>query len=269
MPSAEAFVDIHCHLIPEIDDGAKSWLETFAMAEMAVADGIGTIVVTPHQLGTYSHNSGDLIRQRTAELQAELDAHEIPLEVLPGGDVRIEDDMVSGLRHGAVMSLADHRKHVLLELPHELYFPLDGILDELRRNDMVGILSHPERNQGLLREPALVESLVDAGCLMQVTASSLIGGMGGAPQEMAEWMLANGLVHFLATDAHGPKSRRPLMTRAFERVVELSDWEVAVDLCCRNPRAVAEGNGIAAGRRATYVKKRGSFASWFSWRKAG
>jgi protein-tyrosine phosphatase len=104
---------------------------------------------------------------------------------------------------------------------------------------------------------------------MQVTASSFIGGMGAAPQALAEWMLANGLVHFLATDAHGPKSRRPLMTRAFERVVELTDWESAVDLCCRNPRAVADGTDIAVGRRMTYGKKRSSFASWFSWRKAG
>jgi protein-tyrosine phosphatase len=102
-----------------------------------------------------------------------------------------------------------------------------------------------------------------------VTASSLIGGMGAAPQEMAEWMLANGLVHFLATDAHGPKSRRPLITRAFERVVQLTDWETGVDVCCRNPQAVAEGRSITAGRRPGYVKRRSSFASWFTWRKAG
>ncbi len=269
MPSVEPFVDIHCHLVPEIDDGAKSWAESFAMAEIAVADGITTIVVTPHQLGTYAHNSGDLIRQKTAELQAELDAHEIPLEVLPGADVRIDDGMVLGLRRGTVMSLADHHRHVLLELPHELYFPLDGVLEDLRRNGMVGILSHPERNQGLLKDPGLIEPLVDAGCLMQITASSIIGGMGPGPQAMAEWMLANGFVHFLATDAHGPKSRRPLMTRAFERVVELTDWEAAIDLCCRNPAAVADGQEVAAGRRGTYGKKRGGFVTWFSWRKAG
>lgn len=269
MPSADSFVDIHCHLVPEIDDGAKSWLESFTMAEMAVADGIGTIIVTPHQLGTFAHNSGDLIRQKAAELQAELDAHDIPLQVLPGADVRIDDGMIDGLRDGTVLTLADQSRHVLLELPHELYFPLEPVLNDLRRNGLVGILSHPERNQGLLREPGLIEPLVDAGCLMQVTASSFIGGMGAAPQAMAEWMLANGLVHFLATDAHGPKSRRPLITRAFQRVVELTDWETGVDLCCRNPRAVADGRDVDAGRRPVCIKKRGSIASWFSWRKAG
>src|SRR5688572_1974200 len=90
----ETFVDIHCHLVPGIDDGAKTWQESLAMARMAVADGITTIVVTPHQLGTYAHNSGELIRHRTAELQQELDAHDIPLQVLPGADVRIDDGMI-------------------------------------------------------------------------------------------------------------------------------------------------------------------------------
>jgi protein-tyrosine phosphatase len=177
--------------------------------------------------------------------------------------------MFEGLRGGTVLTLADRGRHVLLELPHELYFPLEGLLEELRRSDMVGILSHPERNQGLLREPGCIERLVDHGCLMQITASSFVGGMGAGPQAMAEWMLASGLVHFLATDAHGHKSRRPLMSRAFARVAELADWETAVDLCQRNPRAVADGQSVAGGRRLLPGKKRGSFASWFSWRKAG
>lgn len=269
MPSVEPFVDIHCHLVPEIDDGAKSWDESKAMAEMMVADGFGTVIVTPHQLGSYSHNSGDLIRQKTEELQAELDASQIPLEVLPGADVRIEDGMIAGLRQGSVVSLGDRRRHVLLELPHELYFPLEGILEELHRAGMVGILSHPERNQGLLKEPGLIEPLVHKGCLMQVTASSLIGGMGPGPQAMSEWMLTNGLVHFFATDAHGPKSRRPLMARSFERVVELTNWETATDLCCRNPDAVADGRDVPGGKRDSGPKKRGGLSTWFSWRKAG
>src|SRR5689334_3371145 len=121
MPQPGPFVDIHCHLVPGIDDGAQNWDDTLAMARMASEDGIGTIVVTPHQLGSYRCNVGDEIRRRTAELQSVLDEHHIDLQVLPGGDVRIESDLVSLVRQGEVMSLADHRKHVLLELPHEMY----------------------------------------------------------------------------------------------------------------------------------------------------
>ena len=266
MRTQQPFVDIHCHLVPGIDDGAKAWADSFAMADMAVADGIETIIVTPHQLGTYSHNHGDLIRQKTAELQSQLDSQGIPLRVLPGGDVRIDDGMIAGLRDGSVLSLGDHRRHVLLELPHEMYFPLEPVLDDLRQIGMVGILSHPERNQGLLKQPDLIEPLVDYGCLMQVTAGSLMGTFGPGSQAMSEWMLEDGLVDFLATDAHSPRARRPLIRRAFERAAELIGEESAVALCCQNPAAVAAGEDVEFVHRKP---QKSVFAGWFNWRKAG
>jgi protein-tyrosine phosphatase len=267
MSRETGFVDIHCHLIPEIDDGAKSWDESLAMAAMAADDGIATVIVTPHQLGAYAHNGGDLIRQRTEALQSELDGRGIPLQVLPGADVRIEEGMLEGLRSGDVLTLADRRRHVLLELPHELYFPLDELLGNLRHLGLTGILSHPERNQGLLKRPSLVESLVDRGCLMQVTAGSIVGGMGAGPREMAEWMLTEGLVHFLATDAHGPKARRPLMRRAFERAAELIGDEPAYEICALNPARVARGQEISAVRRPRILRRRG-LGDWLGWRRA-
>ena len=93
---APAFVDIHCHLAPGIDDGSKSWDETRQMAQIAVADGIEVVVCTPHQLGNYSHNDGAMIRQRVDELQNFLDDNRIPLTVLPGADARIADGMIGG-----------------------------------------------------------------------------------------------------------------------------------------------------------------------------
>lgn len=265
MPSG--FVDIHCHLLPAIDDGASDWETTLAMAQMAVADGTRTIIVTPHQLGNFAQNSGDEVRARTIQLQQVLDQHSIPLQVLPGGDVRIEDGMLEGLSAGTVLSLGDRRRHVLLELPHELYFPLEGVLASLKRLGMTGILSHPERNRGLLREPELLGPLVEQGCLMQVTAGSLMGTFGPKSQELAEWMLQEGLVHFIATDAHGTKSRRPLMRRAYERVAELIDTETAEDLCCVYPNFVARGERVPKGRRQ--VTRRGGWLSLFSRKKAG
>ncbi len=259
------FVDIHCHLLPGIDDGSADWETTLGMAQMAVADGMQVTIVTPHQLGNFAQNLGDDIRARTAQLQQVLDQHDIALRVLPGGDVRIEDGMFEGLATGEVMSLGDLRRHVLLELPHELYFPLEGVLASLSRQGMAGILSHPERNRGLLREPLLLPALVEGGCLMQVTAGSLMGTFGPKSQELAEWMLANGLVHFIATDAHGTKSRRPLMNRAFDRVAELTDKATAEDLCCHFPALVARGENVPAGCRV--VPKRGGWRSLFSAKK--
>ena len=264
MEGIEPFVDIHCHLLPGVDDGARDWRESLAMARMAVNDGFGTIVVTPHQLGNYRQNSGELVRQRTAELQALFEEQAVPLRVLPGADVRIESDMVELLRKGDVLSLADRRRHVLLELPHELYMPLEPLLKELESAKLVGILSHPERNLGLLEDPRPVERLVDLGCLMQVTAGSLLGAFGGPVQKLSESLLKQGLVHFISTDAHGVRSRRPLMHAAFERVVELTDWQAGLDLCCRHPARVADGLPVAAGRRRAPRPRRGA---WWPWRK--
>jgi len=266
MTSCEAFVDIHCHLVPSIDDGAQSWEQSLLMAAMAASDGIQTIVVTPHQLGNFAHNGGQAIRARTSELQQFLDNHGVALRVLPGADVRIEPGMIEKLCSGEVLTLADRRKHVLLELPHELYFPLEEVLAGLRRVGMVGILSHPERNQGLLKQSHLLAPLVDSGCLMQVTCGSLLGTFGPLSQQLAESMLEQGLVHFLATDAHGHNARRPLMKHAFERAKQLVGEEVAVDLCCRNPAAVAEGGDVAVLRYK--AKPRGLLASLFKRRRA-
>ena len=165
------------------------------------------------------------------------------------------------------MSLGDLHRHVLLELPHELYFPIESILDELNRQGICGILSHPERNQGLLREPDLLPTLVDAGCLMQVTAGSFMGSFGSSSQGLAEWMLSQGLVHFVATDAHGTSSRRPLMRRAFDRVAMLTDLQTAEDLCIHHPGQVASGGKVPAGQRT--VARRGGWRGLFSTKKVG
>jgi protein-tyrosine phosphatase len=244
------FVDIHCHLLPAVDDGAADLAAALAMARMAVDDGVGTVIVTPHQLGAYAHNRADDVRRRTAQLQQALDAAGIPLAVLPGGDVRIEERLPQRLAAGDALTLADRGRHVLLELPHELYFPLEGLLESLARRGVAGILSHPERNAGLMAQPQLMAGLVDAGCLMQVTAGSLVGAFGAPCQKVAEWMMAEGLVHFLATDAHGVRSRRPLLRRAYERAAELADEATAAELCCQGPARVAAGLDVAAGRRS-------------------
>jgi protein-tyrosine phosphatase len=189
-----------------------------------------------------------------------LDREGIPLKVLPGADVRIEPVMIEQLVSGDVLSLGNHRRHVLLELPHELYLPLEPVVDELSRRRMVGIFSHPERNEGILRRPDVLPALVEAGCLLQITAGSLCGTFGTDCKHMSERLLAEGLVHFVATDAHGPRSRRPLLRRAFERVAELTDETTAIDLCSRNPAAVAAGQGVRPDRRVVARRKKG----WFS-----
>lgn len=259
------WVDIHCHLTPGIDDGAKDDAEAVAMARMAVAEGTATVICTPHQLGNFRHNRGDEIRRRVQALQEMLNANQVPLVVLPGADVRIEDDMPQLLASGDVLTLGDLGKHVLLELPHDVYLPLEPVLDSLAKRGMVGVLSHPERNRGIMRNPELIEPLVHAGCLMQVTTGSLTGSFGPECQKVAERFVAGGLVHFLATDAHGPKSRRPLFQEAFQRAVALTGESAALQMCRDNPRLVAEGRDVVPGPITVRPLRTG----WKFWKRAG
>ncbi|REJ64486.1 MAG: tyrosine protein phosphatase [Planctomycetota bacterium] len=254
------FTDIHCHLLPGIDDGARDWNDTLAMARIAVNDGIETIITTPHQCGNFAANDGETIRRLVDQTQAFLQQNGVPLQILPGADVRIESNLTQGLQSRQLVSLADRQRHVLLELPHELYFPLEPVLASLRRIGVVGILSHPERNQGILRQPRVVRSLVEGGCLMQVTAGSLMGTFGPEIQAFSESLLTDGLVHFIATDAHGPKSRRPLMARAHERASELTSDSLADDICCHYPRAVAQGDHVPCEIRPSRAK---GIGRWF------
>ena len=261
MADRDVFVDIHCHLLPGIDDGARDWKQSLAMARIAAEDGIRRSIMTPHQLGQYTQTTGEQIRTLTHEFQCRLDAEGIPLEVLPGADVRIDSDMIERLASGDCMSLGDQRKHVLLELPHELYMPLEPVLSSLQRIGMLGILSHPERNEGLLKRPELIAPLVDQGCLMQITADSLCGVFGDGPCKMCESMLEQGLVHFIASDAHGTRRRKPTIDAAFQRAKSLVGEPYATAICCDNPAAVADGRTVA---ELPPVQKRGLISRIFA-----
>jgi protein-tyrosine phosphatase len=259
------FVDIHCHILPGIDDGPCDWDESLAMARLAVDNGIATIVATPHQLGSFAHNRGAAIRPLVDELQQRLDATNVPLRVLPGGELRIETDLIKAVTRGEAVSLGDHQRHVLVELPHDLFLPIDALLADLSRRNIVAILAHPERNGGILRQPSLAGELVGAGCMMQLTAGSFCGAFGRHCQQLAEQMLTRGLVHFVATDGHGPRTRRPLMRPAFERIAELSSEAIALELCCHNPQLVASNLPVPNPRRRPAETRR----RWFTRRAAG
>lgn len=270
MPDNAQFVDMHCHLLPGIDDGARDWDEALAMARLAEADGIQTVIATPHQLGAYRTNdgqtiSGQVIRVRVAHLQEYLNQRNVDLRVLPGAEARIEPDLVERIRTGEVLTLADRGRCVLLEMPHDVCLPIEKLLAELNRAGMSGVLAHAERNQGILAQPSLAESLVASGCLLQVTAGSIVGAFGKQIEETALHLIRRGVVHFVATDAHSAKSRRPLMRRTFDCLVETVGHKAAVTLCCHNPAALLDDGHIepALGRPKKTMRGR-----WFGRKKA-
>lgn len=264
MRDNEPFVDIHCHLLPSVDDGATSWAETLAMARLAVSEGFSTVIATPHQLTDFVHVPVNIIRTRAAEVSRFLADQNVPLTVRPGAEVHIGQNTLSCYHADYLLSLGEHNRHLLVELPFEVILPCEDLFNTLRANDIVPIMAHPERNRALLAKPQQVAEYVSQGVLMQLTAGSLTGSFGPDVQAFAEQLLADGLVHFLSTDAHGPRVRPPLMRAAFRRVYELSGYNTAIDLCCRHGAHVASGGQITADS----VSRRRSIFGWWNRRRA-
>ena len=259
------FPDIHCHIIPNIDDGADSMMVASSMAKQAVKNGTNLVVATPHQLGVNSRVTTDAIKNGIALLQDQLDSENIELTVFPGADVRIDPELPQLLKQGSVLTLADRGKHVLLELPHDTYYPLNQLLKSLGKQGLVGILSHPERNRGIIKSPDVMRDVVEAGGLLQITAASLTGTFGSSCQEIAELAVEEGLVHFIASDAHDTKHRPFGMRDAYDTICDIAGEELADLVCCENPARIFEGDDVKGGlvgqteRRSTRKRtKKGS-----------
>jgi protein-tyrosine phosphatase len=245
-------VDIHCHCLPGVDDGPKTGLDAVALCRALVADGITTAVATPHQLGRYDRrNAGGEVRQAVADLNAVLAREGVPLSVVPGADVRVDERLPELLGAGHVLTLADAGKFVLLELPHETYIEPLPLIRLLVGRGVRPIVSHPERHEHVSKKPELVVPWLKHGALLQVTAGSLAGDFGGSAERCAWGFLKSSAVAFIASDAHGATRRPPRMSAAIELIERQLGRAVAARVCVENPARVlgaAEPKGW--GRRS-------------------
>lgn len=241
-----ALVDIHCHILPGIDDGASSLEDALAMAAMASADGIQITIATPHVDHFYLPRPRQELLDRIRDLGQAMRERSIPLQVLPGADVHIADSLPKRVGRGEILTLADTGRYILLEQPHDVYVPMGRLVQELQAVGVRPILSHPERNGAIQSDPEVLWELVGRGCLLQVTAGSLLGEFGPASQRSALVMLDHGLVHFVATDAHSPRHRPPLLSDAWQWLSDHAGPQAASRLCADFPHAVAQGQSISA-----------------------
>jgi protein-tyrosine phosphatase len=236
-------VDIHCHILPGVDDGSQSWEMTAEMCRVAAQDGITHIVATPHCNDEFEYD-----RDRYTGMLGQLsDAADGKLTFTLGCDFHFSyDNIQDALAHPQRYTIGDSQ-YLLVEfsdygLPPSVKQDLFSLLSR----GMVPIITHPERNQILLRRPKLVLAMVEQGCLVQVTANAVTGYWGQPSQKMAEWLLKRDAVHVVASDAHDPERRKPVLSKAREAVAKLAGEEVADLLVTVNPAA------IVAGKRPLY-----------------
>jgi len=233
-------IDLHCHILPGLDDGAADLGVALEMARAFVADGVAVVACTPHILPGLYHNSADGIRNATSALQAVLEREGIPLRLVPGADNHIAPDGPARLRSGQMLALADSR-YVLIEPPHNVVPQrIEAAFFDLQLAGYVPILTHPERLKWIEGHAHLIRKLAGAGVWMQITAGSLAGSFGSRAQYWAERLLEEGCAHILATDAHDVDRRRPDLSRGAELAARRVGHEEAWHLVSTRPRGVLD-----------------------------
>ncbi len=237
-------VDLHHHLLPGLDDGSPDLTTSLEMARIAVADGITHVVCTPHANSRYTYDRL-AVQGAVEDLQGALDAAQIPLTLGVGCDFHLTyDNVQDAIAHPSRYTINGH-EYLLIELPDYTLSPnLKETFYEMRMAGLTPILTHPERNPVLQRDPQRMLPWLRDGLLVQVTAGSITGAMGREARRVAERLLANRWVHFLATDAHDAKRRPPQMREARE-IVSKRHGTLYADLLCReNPMAAFGGHSL-------------------------
>lgn len=237
-------IDIHCHPLPETDDGAKTFEIAVEMLRLAAADGITHVVATPHCSFRYAFDAEENQR-KAAELQAA--AGDAP-RILLGCDFHLSYENIQQLTKDGASFAINRTQYVLVEFDdHFIPEQMDHVFYDIQVAGYTPILTHPERNAVCRRKLDHLYQWVSNGCLVQVTAQSYTGGFGSEALGSVEQLLELNLVHIFASDAHDTRHRPPILSRAYEKLAAASGELAAERLFTKNPEAIIEGKPLPAG----------------------
>ena len=234
-------VDLHCHILPGVDDGPKDWETSTAMCRIAAEDGITHIVATPHSNDEFAYDRGAL---RAALTRLQTQCGEWPMLTL-GCDFHFSYENVSqALRDPNRFSIGN-TQYLLVEFSDfALSLPMRDALVRMAGAGVIPVVTHPERNLLMQRDRELIVKLLELGCLVQVTASSLTGRWGDSAKDTAIWLLKHDAVHVLATDAHDTVHRPPVLSAGRDAAARICGQDVARALVDDNPRAIVSGEAV-------------------------
>jgi len=241
-------IDLHCHFLPGIDDGAQTLADGLAMAHAAAADGITYSVMTPHIHPGRYENTRSTIEQAFKGFRLALRKAHVPLHIGMAAEVRLSPDILALLSQNEVPFLGelDGYRIMLLEFPHtQITRGADKLVERLLNHGIRPLIAHPERNQDVIRDLSKIEPFVEMGCFLQITAGALVGRFGRAPQRRALQLLELDVFKILASDAHNLDGRRPLLREGMEAAARVIGAPAAHDLVNRNPRIILRGRVAA------------------------
>ncbi len=243
-------IDVHCHILPGIDDGPDTMARAVAMARVAYQSGIDKIIATPHFMNGVYKGDKAAIEKSVRQFSRVLKHERIGIAVFSGAEIRISPDIGTRMAKGMLPSLAGSR-YYLVELPD--IFIKDGVvrvMRQLRDHGAIVVIAHPERNYTLLKNPGVITDLVKEKVGFQLTGDSVLGKNGKMSKNLSKELIKNGQVWFVASDGHDPEFRRPVLNHVFKAVKKMSNEKTARKILMEYPEMLLENRGNV--RRAAF-----------------
>ena len=237
-------VDLHCHLLPGIDDGSKNMDISLRLAHEAVENGVTHALLTPHHMnGRFVNHKQDVI-QLTDQFRQQLASHNIPLTVFPGQEVRINGGLIEALDKDDILFADEGNRYLMLEFPDDdVPHYTSQMIFKLQQRGITPVIVHPERNTKIMAHPELLYELLQKGCLSQITASSYVGTFGKKVANFSQRLIANGQCYVFASDTHDLPGRKYEMCQAFEKLRSEFGHELA-ERYADNARSIINGEDV-------------------------
>lgn len=257
-------IDLHSHILPNLDDGPRTMEDSIQMCRISYHDGIRAIVATPHILpGIYKNDRSTILtklhelnnalmkfgvqssgfRVKNLDPMTQLPNDSITeLEILPGADVHFSSDILQRLEKKEIVTVNDRGRYLMVEFAFQgIPYQAEEVLFQLLTKGIIPIISHPERNMEIGQRPQRYYEMIRMGCLGQVTAMSLTGEFGPGVRRIAQKLLTNRLIHIIASDAHSPDGRPPVLSAAMKAAEKIVGKEEARKMVTDYPQAVIDG----------------------------
>lgn len=233
--------DIHVHLLAAMDDGPQSEEEALAMCKIAYDEGTRLVAATAHQNEHWSEVTPDGIRRGAQKLAQLLREHDLQLSVFPCAEIMAYPDTEEAWKLGKLLSVADRKQFVLIEMPDGIFVDLRSTVDNFRQMGVRVILAHPERHEEFLHDEGLIEEMIRMGCVVQVSAGSVTEPKSHRDASALKSWFKRGVVHAMGSDGHSPRRRAPRLAKAYDQVARWAGAGMADRVFSTNGMAILQG----------------------------
>lgn len=237
-------IDIHCHILPGVDDGAECMHDAISMAMIAKEQGIKKIIATPHYHPEFRYLKGEELKKVYEDFKNELNENKIDLEIYLGNEIYFTYNLIENISDLDFYSLNDS-KYVLVEFP-PTNFPINlcNVVYELKQKGFTPVLAHVERYIKIHEDPEIIYDCIKTGAIIQINSSSLMGKNGKELQKLCNLLISRNMVHLVSSDAHSSGRRRPLLKDAYEYIEKKYSKAKADNLFIKNPQCIIDNKDI-------------------------